>query len=99
LEKQQAMGWKIAADYNNGIVTLGVNDRSGEPLELSELTAKIGRPVTEVDDRYLSLAKLDDGNFQAETTLAKGVWQIDMIARDNQGNTLEKSIRITVSRP
>lgn len=99
LEKQQAMGWKISADYNNGIVTLGVNDRVGKALELSELTAKIGRPVTEVDDRYLPLTKLDDGSFQAETTLAKGVWQIDMVASDNQGNTLEKSIRITVNRP
>lgn len=99
LKKQQAMGWKISANYENGVIELGVADKAGKQVELADMTAKIGRPVTETSDRPLVLSRLSDGMFMAQTDLATGVWQIDLIARDKQDNVLEKAIRITVNHP
>ncbi len=96
LKKQQELGWTIAAGYGAGTVSLDVLDKSGSPVDIAELSAKIGRPVTESDDRQLPLTRAHDGSFVAETELAKGIWQIDMMATDTRGNVLEKSVRILV---
>ena len=96
LKKQQELGWNIAARYRAGVLSLDVSDKAGFPVDLAELSAKIGRPVTEVDDRQLPVTKAGDGSFVAETELAHGIWQIDLVATDTRGNALEKSVRILV---
>ena len=96
LKKQQELGWSIAADYVSGTVSLNIADKAGQSVNLAELSAKIGRPVTETDDRQLVLTRAHDGSFVDETELAKGIWQIDLKATDTLGNILERSVRILV---
>ena len=96
LKKQQKLGWTISSGYSAGTISLGIADKAGKPVDIAELSAKIGRPVTESDDRQLPLTRAHDGSYLAQTELAKGIWQIDMMATDTRGNVLEKSVRILV---
>lgn len=73
-EKQMAAGWASTLTFENGAVTLKLVDGAGTPVDLSDVTVKVNRPVGGHDDQTLTLVRAADGTYTAPLNLGAGVW-------------------------
>lgn len=94
--RQQAMGWKAGIGYETGRVTITLADAEGTAIKAASLTAMIGRPAFEAQDRTVVFNKTGSGVYAAETELGTGIWQADIDAVDAEGRRWQHSIRFTV---
>ena len=84
LRAQQALGWTIEADEENGEVTLSITDRSGAPVEVADLTAIVGRATTKRDDVTPDFV-FDGTLYRAPLMLHPGNWNVHMTAHAKDG--------------
>jgi len=101
--EQAAMGWKAETAYVDGIFSVTLTDRSGEPIKNADVRAMIGRPAFEQEDRSLSLIPNRSGTraagtYQARTDLSAGIWMVTLDIRDADGRQWIKDIRFNVSK-
>jgi nitrogen fixation protein FixH len=95
-ERQAARGWTIETKYEDGRFAVALADREGQRVDASRVTAAIGRPATEQEDRTLSLAPLRDGAYGGETELAPGLWEADVFVEAPGAEIWEKRVRFHV---
>lgn len=97
-EQQIALGWEATSSYRDDVFAITLIDAAGKPVRADLVTAKIGRPVTEVDDRVLNLAPQSNGRYVVNTDLADGVWQADLSVVHGEGEIWNHAVRFTVKQ-
>ena len=95
-KRQAARGWSIDSTYADGRFAVSLVDRDRQPVQAGTVSAKIGRPATEQQDRTLSLQPLPGGGYGAETELTRGLWDADVTVAMPGADIWEKRIRFHV---
>lgn len=94
---QAATGWRMAIGVEGGILAVTLVDRDGTPLSRFAVTAAVGRPSTTQEDRTLDLVEGPAG-YRAAETLAPGLWEVAVEARDDGELVFASRERIHVAR-
>jgi len=92
---QEALGWTVAAEAENGQVILSITDKAGAPVTVSYLTAVLGR-ATHVKDDMTPEFVFDGTAYVAPATLDKGNWNIRMTAIAADGTPFEQRVVLWV---
>jgi len=81
-ERQNEMGWDVAVDVApGGRAKLTFTGLDKKPVTALNVTATIGRPATEREDRKLRFAETQPGQYEADGgTLGAGHWVIAAVA-------------------
>lgn len=93
---QEKLGWRATVDYSPGVVEMRYADASGAPLGGLDIAGRVGRPVTNHDDREVAFVETESGLYRMQTELGAGAWEIDVTARDGAGNAFRRIMRFTV---
>ena len=95
------LGWTL--NINNNRIKTGrsdlifkLNDKSGLPLDASNVSVAISRPSSNVYDKHYETEKLRNGTFKATPNFPLfGYWDLKIsVTKDSDHLTLEKSIYI-----
>ena len=92
----ERLGWKLDPAYAGGQLRLTLTGPDGEALRDAEITAKLGRPVHENEDRQITFSHQGEGIYLASAELAGGVWQADYTISRATGEIWQKSYRFLV---
>ena len=95
-KRQAARGWSIESTYADGRFAVALVDRDGQPVHAGIVSAKIGRPATEQQDRTLALQLLPQGGYGGETELTPGLWDADVTVEMPGAEIWEKRLRFHV---
>jgi nitrogen fixation protein FixH len=93
---QDAMGWTVEVSHETNRVKVSFADRNNAPLAGMTVTGKLRRPTTDRQDQALAFVSEDAGLYMAEAALAKGVWDVEIIAAGAEGETYRKTYRLFV---
>lgn len=88
---QEALGWDISARHKAGILTLGITDPQGAPIEVADLKATVGR-ATHVQDDVTPEFTFDGSAYVAPVELGDGNWNIRMIALADDGTEFKQRV-------
>ncbi len=83
-ERQTEKGWQSALSYDAAKrrLLLGLSDGKSRPVTGLQIKAVVGRPVTDKEDRALSLKEEAGGVYAAEIDLPPGQWVISAATPD-----------------
>ncbi|SHF03665.1 Nitrogen fixation protein FixH [Ruegeria intermedia] len=95
LHEQQALGWDATAETKGGLLILHITDAQGDPVRVAELQAVVGR-ATHVRDDFAPDFTFDGVAYSAPATLAKGNWNVRLVARDHDGAEFTRRIPLYV---
>ena len=73
-----------------------MTDRDGSPLYGLAVTAEIGRPIHDGENRSLPLTEVSGGLYRGELTLRPGQWRVEIGAVDAAGRRFRKIHRLFV---
>jgi len=91
-----AMGWHTEITYDNGFIAIELEDRNGAPIQDAIVTAKLGRPAFEADDRIAQFNEDAQGHYAAPAALSTGVWMADFTVTTADGKVWTKPYRFFV---
>ncbi|MEM6439363.1 MAG: FixH family protein [Pseudomonadota bacterium] len=80
VKAEKALGWRISTAYQDGSLHVAVVGPDGDPAQGVGVSARIGRPATDVYDRIVALKPSDDGAHEIPLDLAPGVWRVELTA-------------------
>ncbi|WP_299841241.1 FixH family protein [uncultured Paracoccus sp.] len=87
---QDALGWQVSVTVKDGVLRLGIGDRSG-PVKARIIEAKLGRSTFAGDDRMLEMQQ-GNGVYVAEVPgLAPGAWRFWLTAEAGDGTLFKQS--------
>lgn len=92
---QEALGWRLAPDYSDGILTLAFTDAAGLPVEVAGLSVLVGRATAARDDQRPHFAHSGD-RFLAPLTLAPGKWLLRVEAEAADGTRFQQRLDLVV---
>lgn len=92
---QNALGWTVHADARDGRVILSITDANGSPVEVSALSATLGR-ATHVRDDIVPDFRFDGTAYVAPVDLGGGNWNIRMTARAANGTEFSQRVILHV---
>ncbi len=96
LKAQQAMGWDAASEYRDGTFGITLTGRDQAPLGGAIVTAKVGRPAYESDDRTVQLLETAPGQYEAPTDLGPGIWTAALTVTGQAGELWTRILRFEV---
>ncbi len=88
---QEALGWTISADHAEGVLTLGITDDKGQPVQVARLEATVGR-ATHVQEDQTPTFRFDGTAYVAPVDLGDGNWNIRMKAWDSDGTLFQQRV-------
>ncbi|WP_297773124.1 FixH family protein [uncultured Roseovarius sp.] len=88
---QEGLGWTIAAEHADGVLTLGITDDAGQPVEVARLEATVGRATHVFDDQTPEF-RFDGTAYVAPVALGDGNWNIRMKAWDEAGTLFQQRV-------
>jgi nitrogen fixation protein FixH len=92
---QAALGWKMSAGLDAaGVVTIAARDRSGAPLTLTRIEARLERPATEQGLRQLTFKPAGLGQYRANAGALSGAWDLRLSAYDAKGRRFDAERRL-----
>lgn len=91
---QEALGWTIGADHQDGQLILSITDAYG-PVKVQSLTATLGRATTVADDMSPDFT-FDGRAYVAPVDLRDGNWNIRMVAVAPDGTTFQQRVVLHV---
>ena len=94
-DAQNALGWTIRAKVAGGLVILSITDRAGNPVEVAELDAVLGR-ATHVKEDTRPDFTFDGTAYVAKAELGKGNWNIRMVAKAEDGTEFTQRVPLYV---
>ncbi|WP_276718233.1 FixH family protein [Pseudooceanicola nitratireducens] len=94
--EQQALGWTIFADWQDGMVHLSITDADG-PVRVRDLHAVVGR-ATHVNDDVEPAFAFNGTVYEAPLDLGPGNWNIRMTALAEDGNRFQQRVILHVKR-
>lgn len=77
---QAEMGWKGGLEYADGQLVFTLVGPDGAPLEVSEVSVHVSRPIGMQGDVFLALNRAGDGTHVTQIDLAPGVWNAQIVA-------------------
>lgn len=92
---QEALGWTVTANARGGLVILSITDASGAPVRVAALSATLGR-ATHVRDDMQPDFRFDGTAYVAQVELARGNWNIRMVARAEDGTEFVQRVILHV---
>ncbi|MDV7143663.1 FixH family protein [Tropicimonas sp. TH_r6] len=92
---QEALGWDVAADVEDDMLTIAFTGRNGYPVEVASLEAVVGRATHVQDDVEPDFA-YHDGAFTAPVDLRPGNWNIRLVATAPDGTTFRQRVVLKV---
>ncbi|SDE10359.1 FixH family protein [Ruegeria marina] len=95
LHAQEALGWSVRADASGGLVTVSITDQAGQPVEVSDLKAVLGR-ATHVKEDIEPAFTFDGTVYVARAELGDGNWNIRMVARADDGTEFTQRVVLHV---
>lgn len=93
-QAQNAAGWTMDVEHDAGMLVVRLLD-DGRPIEVSDVSAFVRRPVGGHDDATVPLAAAGNG-FVGPIALAPGVWDITVTTGTTELGPIERETRITV---
>ncbi len=94
-DAQQALGWSVRAEAQDGQVVLSITDAGGAPVEVARLSAVLGR-ATHVKDDVEPAFVFDGTAYVAPVELAAGNWNIRMVAQAADGTEFTQRVVLHV---
>lgn len=94
--RQDALGWNSAITATGSGLMLTMRAPDGKALSGLQVTARLGRPTHEHDDRTVRLVERQGGNYHADGGLAPGLWLAEIEAIDAAGRRFERQVRVIV---
>jgi len=91
---QAALKWTVDISYADGTTTLTYRDADNQPLTGLHIRARIGRPVTDRDDRQVTLTEGAPGSYSFAALLPTGLWDVDALALDDEGHAFRQIFQI-----
>ncbi len=88
---QEALGWTISADHAGGVLTLGITDGNGHPVQAARIEATVGR-ATHVQEDQTPKFRFDGTAYVAPVDLGDGNWNIRMKAWDSNGTLFQQRV-------
>ncbi len=96
---QEELGWRAAVTHRAGVVELRFTDGAGAPLTGLEIAGRLGRPVTDREDRPVAFREAGSGLYRTDAALGAGEWELDAVARDGAGAEFRRIVRFFVKDP
>lgn len=90
---QEALGWSVSARHAGQELTLSITDARGNPVEVKELNAILGRP-TNVKQDVEPEFRFNGTAYVAPVTLEDGNWDIRMVAYAADGTEFRKRVKM-----
>ncbi|ADE84920.1 nitrogen fixation protein FixH [Rhodobacter capsulatus] len=81
---QERLGWTVKPAYADGVLSLDIRDRAGQPAPLGQLEVLVGRTTMAAEDRTPQMTRTD-GVYSAPLSLAPGAWLIHLSATSADG--------------
>ncbi len=94
---QEALGWDVSARAKAGQLILEIKDAQGNPVEVNDLEAVLGRATHVKDDRTPDF-QFDGKAYVARETLTPGNWNIRMTATAQDGTPFEQRVVLSVEQ-
>lgn len=91
---QATLNWTVEIAHANAVTTLTYRDADGQPLSGLHVRARVGRPVTDRDDRQVTLSEGAAGRYTFAGLMPSGFWDIDAIALDAGGRQFRQIFRL-----
>lgn len=88
---QEELGWDVVADHSDGILTLTIADAGGQPVQVGQLEATVGR-ATHVADDVTPEFQFDGHAYVARVELGDGNWNIRMTAVALDGTEFQQRV-------
>jgi nitrogen fixation protein FixH len=93
---QALLGWQAELAHDGGTLTVTMKTRDGTPLPGLALQGTLRRPVTAREDVALAFKPSVSGAYAAPATFAKGQWELELSARNPQGQSFVETYRFVV---
>lgn len=94
---QNALGWIVEAEEQDGMVRLQIVDEAGTPQQAASLTAVLGR-ATHVKDDVVPDFVFDGVAYVAPVQLASGNWNLRINAVADDGTEFRQRLAFYVAR-
>ncbi len=95
-DRQKVLGWQSELVVEESGVVLKFRDREGEPLTGLRVIARMQRPSHENDDHDLMFRENGPGQFVYRGDIARGLWNLRIVARDGKGGELDRIYRLRI---
>ena len=93
---QVALGWDVAADVSDGVLTLTLTDATGQPAALSELSAIFGHATNVADDQVPDFTYVGQGAFTAPVEASPGNWNLRVSAVAADGTPFQQRVVLRI---
>lgn len=94
--RQGELGWHAEPSYSDGNFTIQLEDSVGNAVRGATVSAKLGRPVHEGDDRTIELTSSLPGVYEGATKLGVGIWEAQLQVDGANGNKWRRIVRFTL---
>jgi len=88
---QEALGWTVALSLDESNLVLSITDQAGIPVRVDKLGGTFGRATEIVDDQTPEFV-FDGTNYVAPVKLARGNWNLRMIAYAQDGTKFRQRL-------
>lgn len=95
LAAQQALGWDVTADLDQGELVLAITGPDGDPAQVATLDAVLGAATHVRDDQRPDFVFLD-GAFRAPVDIGPGNWNIRLRATAADGTEFRQRVVLHV---
>ena len=92
---QEALGWVVEPDYDQGRLSFLIRDKNGLPAPVGELHAIVGRTTMAKDDVSPEFT-YSGGIFSAPVVLGSGAWVIHLDAKAVDGTAFRQRLDLFV---
>ncbi|WP_181892856.1 FixH family protein [Falsiruegeria mediterranea] len=94
-DAQEGLGWTVDAKAKGGLVILSILDEAGQPVQVAELEAVLGR-ATHVQEDFEPDFQFDGTAYIAKASLGGGNWNIRMKAKAHDGTEFVQRVVLDV---
>ena len=92
---QLTLGWTLETGYEDGTLTLSIVDADGNPGEVSELNASVGRATHANADVTLNFAQTQSP-YSIDLPLDYGKWEVRLSAIATDGTPFRQRLSVIV---
>jgi nitrogen fixation protein FixH len=93
---QAALGWAATLAVSDGTVRFTLADADGVMRPMQGGTATFRRPVSDAEDRVVTLAAMPDGSINGPVALADGAWIVEVQAEAGLAHPYRDTRRLSV---